>query len=109
MVQRPRPDLRGGCAAMRIPTATAGGAGKPASLPRPEERQNEMTHSGMAESGAGCSQSQTEKRQDGEHDTTMPELPELDRSITRTCGPMPGKVASVRRRKLFGPVAGNNG
>ena len=24
MVQRPRPDLRGGCAAMRIPTATAG-------------------------------------------------------------------------------------
>ena len=34
MVQRPRPDLRGGCAAMRIPTATAGGAGQPASLPR---------------------------------------------------------------------------
>ena len=27
MVQRPRPDLRGGCAAMRIPTATAGGGG----------------------------------------------------------------------------------
>ena len=29
MVQRPCPDLRGGCAAMRIPTATAGGAGQP--------------------------------------------------------------------------------
>ena len=27
MVQRPRPDLRGGCAAMRIPTVTAGGGG----------------------------------------------------------------------------------
>ena len=48
MVQRPRPDLRGGCAAMRIPTVTAGGAGKPASLPRhkaanflsPESRQS---------------------------------------------------------------------
>ncbi len=24
MVQRPRPDLRGGCAAMRIPTVTSG-------------------------------------------------------------------------------------
>ena len=34
MVQRPCPDLRGGCAAMRIPTATAGGAGQPAFLPR---------------------------------------------------------------------------
>ena len=27
MVQRPRPDLRGGCVAIRIPTATAGGGG----------------------------------------------------------------------------------
>ena len=34
MVQRPCPDLRVGCAAMSIPTATAGGAGQPASLPR---------------------------------------------------------------------------
>ena len=37
MVQRPRPDLRGGCAAMRIPTVTAGGAGQPASLPRSDQ------------------------------------------------------------------------
>ena len=34
MVQRPRPDLRGGYAAIRIPTATAARAGQPASLPR---------------------------------------------------------------------------
>ena len=33
MVQRPRPDLRGGCAAMRIPTATAGGTEKSIFLP----------------------------------------------------------------------------
>ena len=40
MVQRPRPDLRGGCAAMRIPTATGGeGLGNdpsyPAEVPTP--------------------------------------------------------------------------
>ena len=34
MVQRPRPDLRGGCAAMRVPTATAGGSQQWGSLPR---------------------------------------------------------------------------
>ena len=34
MVQRPRPDLRGGCAAIRIPTATAGGPQQWGFLPR---------------------------------------------------------------------------
>ena len=36
MVQRPCPDLRGGCAAMRIPTATGGeGLGNDPSYPAP--------------------------------------------------------------------------
>ena len=39
MVQRPRPDLRGGCAAMRIPTAT-GGRGSATTPPtRPQIRR----------------------------------------------------------------------
>ena len=37
MVQRPRPDLRGGCAAMRIPTATAVVAGVDVRLEDPGE------------------------------------------------------------------------
>ena len=48
MVQRPRPDLRGGCAAMRIPTVT-GGRGSATTPPtRPVMLSPTPTHAEIA-------------------------------------------------------------